>query len=233
MRSRHVSLPRLRWRTTPGSSTRRQAGVGQPLQLGDVVEHRQPGRPRAGRAVAGRAVAGAIDGDDRSRRRRRRCHVEQRDDGAAARRVTTASIFIALITSSASPAPTRRRRHPTSTTVPPIGVRTACWPGRRRGRRSAVAVAPAVRPSTASATAAPVGAGASPAPGLGEQRRAGVAGAHLGRARMREQLGRFVGSPRVEAPRRRGGAVDASATSGRADEPMTLASSGSNCGGGA
>ena len=43
MRSRQVSLPRVRWRTTPGSSRARgQPGIGQALQLGDVVEHRKP-----------------------------------------------------------------------------------------------------------------------------------------------------------------------------------------------
>ena len=110
MRSRQVSLPRLRWRTTPGSlEPGARRACGDALQRGDLVEHRQPASSSRRHARRGRAPApsaGAIDGDDLSggdgvarprapaRRRRTPAH------GA----VTTVSIFIALTTSSASPA---------------------------------------------------------------------------------------------------------------------------------
>ncbi len=110
MRSRQVSLPRLRWRTTPGSSepgARRACAMR--LQGRDLVEDRRPatgarggtGEPPCRRAV-GRRERRPPPG---RRRPRRPARVAGSAATTPAHGATTAvSIFIALTTSSVSPA---------------------------------------------------------------------------------------------------------------------------------
>ena len=218
MRSRHVSLPRPRWRTTPGIlRARSQPGLGEAPQLGDLVEHREPrllalpgdaasaDTPSADGATSATTVSWAT----MSPGRRSRSPAMVPAHGA----VTTASIFIALMTSrpspgrTASPVATR-----TSTTVPPIGLRTASWPGPTaspesvaRGRRAAssdAGVERGERRASAPSAAGQLGC-------FGEQRRAGVTGAHRRVIEDRQQLGP-VGRQPGEVERLDGapGAVD-------------------------
>ena len=160
--------------------------------------------------------------------------------------VTTVSIFIAVTTSSVSPAaPTAPSRHSTSTTVPAIGHSTPrARPPPAAGRCSACAQ-PAARPRRQAGDLlveqgerpARCRRRRSPSVGrLGEQRRARIAGAERRDARgSRAAARRFVGSPRCGTRRARA-RVRSTAEANVPDEfdwPITLASSGSNCGGGA
>ena len=261
MRSRQVSLPRLRWRTTPGSSEpgarraaarrcsvrissstgaqvcsalpapaggRRRRRRCRPRAVTTTTDSSAPTASPASRSRTARDHAGAGRGHDRlhlhgadaparvaggHRVARAHPHLEHRRvHRADARPVVLARLQVG-----------GAERRP----VPPMTVGVAVLPI-PRARRAEQVEAPSGR--------RPTGAGAGGAVRAGFARRAAWCGRR--RRGRRGGPGSPAAAPGWWAARRRGtrrapaacGRRPRSATPAELDEPMTLASSGSNCG---
>ena len=130
MRSRQVSLPRLRWRTTPGSS---EPGARRRCASARMVSTSRSSGAHASSAAAGRLLpaAGVISANT--------CPASTLSPAASGWTAATtpsqdaatcASIFMALTVSKVSPAATASpSRAWKSITVPAIEAATACCPG--------------------------------------------------------------------------------------------------------
>ncbi|MFT3855592.1 MAG: hypothetical protein QM733_23115 [Ilumatobacteraceae bacterium] len=241
IRSRQVSLPRLRWRTTPGSSepgARRAWASACSLATSS----------RTGSQVSSRATS-IVDGPASSDGSITATISSPASDAPTARSataitrplhgaVTVLSIFIALTTTRPSPARTTSPAATrTSTIVPPIGLRAACCPvaagsGGRAGA-AVLGVAPTAAPAPPTSAATGLAASADRSGTSASSVVRASAWRTSGRARMPSSWARFVGRPAISSSSTaRRARSTASATSPLREVPITLASSGSNCGGG-
>ena len=130
MRSRHVSLPRARWRTTPGSldpgASRAAADWRSWVTSSSTGCHASLVRSLPDATSRGATTATIAPSATGSPGARSSVRTTTPAQGA----VTTASIFIALTTSSPSPGRTTSPSEAeTATTVPAIGLRATCSSG--------------------------------------------------------------------------------------------------------
>ena len=257
IRSRHVSFPRLRWRTTPGSSepgaSRWWARVRIAATSSSTGVHPSASFLVAWTADSDSAVSSGVSvistwpavTPSPACKGSAACTVPAH--GAT----TTDSIFIALTTAKGAPAatesPTSARN---STRLPVTGHSTARWSAPRSsggssGAAAASGVGPRPPPPAAACRSrkATVSAGSCSLPRPSTVESAGSSASNVVRAspartrgsrRMARNTGRLVDRPAIWnsssacSVRSTAEAKDAD----ELDEPTTLASNGSNCGGG-
>ena len=242
MRSRQVSLRRLRWRTTPGSvepgARRLWAIACRAVTLSSIGV--QPSSAAAAGAALAAPAAGLITAriwlPSTASPTDRDANVATMPEQGAA---TEVSIFMALTTNSRSPAFTSAPSRALMSTIDPAcGLSMASCPGGTGKGRAGGALAPRPRPRLATCwsrnCSAPVFALAGSIASASSVVRA-LPARNSGCARIARSWSPLVGTPTMwnSSSARR---VRSTAESKQPEEPdwqISLASRGSNCGGGA